>query len=272
MIRRTLDLPILMMAMLSALLLGTWEASCQEFPASVSPATAWYLGHSSFAVEVGAKVLVFDYTLSQGTPSADPRGGGLEDGVIHPADLAGKEVLFFTSHAHGDHYDPVILNLGSEAAATHYIFGWDAGDDAGHHELIGPRASLELDGVRVFTVNSSPDGIPEVAFIVEVEGLWIYHNGDHYTAGTDDLDHLATLTSRVDLAFLPGVARFRDTWVQKGILFLERFHPSVVFPMHLGGREGEADAWLRILRDAGLNPNALVPGHRGDRFDSQPPP
>ena len=32
-------------------------------------------------------------------------------------------------------------------------------------------------------MNSAPDGIPEVAWLVEVGGLWVYHNGDHYLEG-----------------------------------------------------------------------------------------
>ena len=245
------------MTMALAMVLLSWSS-----PA----ATVWYLGHSGFAVEIGQKLLVFDYTPDQGSASSAPNGGGLGDGVIHLDDLRGKDVIVFTSHAHGDHYNPVILGWEEGTSSIHYVFGWRAGDNPRHHYLEGPRATVEIEGVKVFTVNSSPDGVPEVAFLVEVEGLWIYHNGDHYTSGTDDLDYLTGLTSRVDVAFLPGVARFRDTWVEKEILFVERFNPGVVFPMHLGRREGDAEAWIRILRENGLDPTVLAPMKRGDRF------
>jgi len=55
--------------------------------ASPSPLTVWYLGHCGFAVQVGEKLLVFDYLSDMGTPSRDPDAGGLADGVIEPADF-----------------------------------------------------------------------------------------------------------------------------------------------------------------------------------------
>jgi hypothetical protein len=43
-------------------------------------------------VQVGRKLLVFDYLSERGTPAAEPGAGGLDDGTIEPDNLEGLEV------------------------------------------------------------------------------------------------------------------------------------------------------------------------------------
>jgi hypothetical protein len=49
--------------------------------------TVWYLGHCGFAVQVGVRLLVFDYQEEYGTPAIDGGAGGFADGRIDPEDL-----------------------------------------------------------------------------------------------------------------------------------------------------------------------------------------
>lgn len=252
------------------LLLGILLLSPVLIGAMQIPSTVWYLGHSGYAVRVENRLLVFDYTQNQGSPSASPGAGGLADGLIDGSDLEGLEVFVFVTHSHGDHFDRVIHSWASGVGEVHYFFGWAAGSDSGHHSLVGPRATAAVDGVRVWTVNSNPDGVPEVAFLVEVGGLWIYHNGDHYTPDVDDLEYLSSVTPRVDVAFLPGVARYRNSWVEKGISFIERMNPGIVFPMHLANREEGFREWAAIVNREGFTPEIRFPRARGDRFEIGP--
>lgn len=53
-----------------------------------------------------------------------------------------------------------------------------AGDDSSHHYLVGPRAELKSGGLEIATINSHHSGVPEVAWLVKVDGIVLYHNGD----------------------------------------------------------------------------------------------
>jgi L-ascorbate metabolism protein UlaG (beta-lactamase superfamily) len=235
--------------------------------AQSGPLTVWYLGHCGFAVKAGDKVLVFDYVSNLGTPSADPAAGGFDDGTIEAPDLEGLETFVFASHAHRDHFDRAIMDWAGGGEGVHYFFGWEAGDVAEHHYMVGPNASAEVSGVKVYTVNSVPDGIPEVAYLVEVDGMWIYHNGDHFVRNDEDLDYLAGISSEIDLAFVPGFAAPGAPFFEKGMRFLERFKPRIVFPMHRGGDEEAAQEWAQVLADRGMVLDLRFPQARGDRFD-----
>jgi L-ascorbate metabolism protein UlaG (beta-lactamase superfamily) len=233
----------------------------------VTDPTVWYMGHCGFAVQVGARLLVFDYVPNLGTPSPTPGAGGFADGVIEGADLRGLEVFVFASHDHGDHYHPVILDWDDGGRGIHYFFGWQEGDDPSHHYMLGPGATVEVDGVRVYTVTSEPDGIPEVAYLVEVGGLRVYHNGDHFTEGPEDLEYLAGITPEVDVAFVTGVPMPGARFFEKGMAFLERFRPGAVFPMHQGGREEVLEAWAAVPAERNMGLNVLLSRARGDRFE-----
>lgn len=259
-------------------LAGSAQPAASEIPVGPEPlpggsglqnqaVTVWYLGHCGFAVKVGDKLLVFDYVSNLGSPPADPDAGGLDDGTIAPADLEGLEVFVFTSHSHGDHFDRTIMEWAGGGEGVHYFFGWEAGDMADHHYMVGPNASAGVSGVKIYTVNSVPDGIPEVAYLVEIDGIWIYHNGDHFARDDEDLEYLAGISSEIDLAFVPGYAASGAPFFEKEMRFLERFKPRIVFPMHRSGEEEAAREWAQVLSDRGMTLELRFPQARGDRFD-----
>jgi len=226
----------------------------------------WYLGHCGFAVRVGAKLLVFDYLAERGTPSADPDAGGLSDGTIEPADLEGLEVFVFTTHSHGDHYDPVILGWEEEVDDIHYFFGWEAGENPTHHYLVGPRATAEVGGIQIYTINSHHSGVPEVAFLVHVDGRWIYHNGDYRQEYIPDFEYLSTLTDLLDLVFHAGLTNEEWQYTHQALYLLEHFTPGAFFPIHNGGNEEEGAVFSRAMADRGFDTLIPVPRRRGDRW------
>lgn len=231
------------------------------------PLTVWYLGHSGFAVQVGNKLLVFDYQEEYGTPAASRTAGGLEDGMIDPADLQGLDVYVFTSHPHGDHYDPANLEWAQEVDEITYFFGWEADHGPGRHYLAGPRATAEVDGLEVFTINSHHSGVPEVAYLVHVDGRWIYHNGDYLQDYLPDFEYLRTLTDHMDLVFHAGVHEMDIQYGLQAQYLLERFSPATFFPMHYGDEEGRGEEFARIWAERGFDTFIPVPRRRGDRWE-----
>ena len=83
-----------------------------------------------------------------------------------------------------------------------YYFGWKAADDAANHYLVGPQGTYAADGLEIFTINSHHSGVPEVAFLVKVDGLVIYHNGDYRMDYQADFPYLQKYAARFDLVFV----------------------------------------------------------------------
>jgi L-ascorbate metabolism protein UlaG (beta-lactamase superfamily) len=237
------------------------------------PLRVWYLGHSGFAVRSGDRLLVFDYQEEYGTPAADPGVGGLDDGTIEAADLAGLDAYVFTTHPHGDHYDEVILDWEAEAESVEYFFGWEAGENPRHHYLVGPQATSEIDGMEIYTINSHHSGVPEVAFLVHVDGHWIYHNGDYLQNYIPDFEYLNTLTDQLDLVFHAGATNDEWQYTRQARYLLEHFSPDHFFPMHYGNDEadGEGAAFAADVAARGYATQVPVPQRRGDRWELATP-
>ena len=168
-------------------------------------AHVWYLGHCGYAVRTANHLLIFDYQEQRDgrPPKSRPAKPSLAEGWIDPGEIKDLKVRVFTSHSHGDHYDPVILTWKEAVPDIVYHFGWKAADDPSHHYFIGPRAELKADGLEIATINSHHSGVPEVAWLIKVDGLFIYHNGDCQPGDpSTEHDFLRTRTDAIDLAFV----------------------------------------------------------------------
>ncbi len=120
-----------------------------------------------------------------------------------------------------------------------------------------PRATKTLGGMEIFTVNSEHNEIPEVAYLVKVDGLTIYHPGD-YIGRIDgyqaDMAYLLDKAGAVDLAF---IGQFRQA---------ESLKPSVVFPIHAWDREYMYGAFAREAAEKKLPSRVICPENKGDRW------
>jgi len=198
-------------------------------------AIVWYLGHCGYAVRTASHLLIFDYQEQRDgrQPKSRPERPSLAAGWIDPSEIKDLKVRVFVSHSHGDHYDPVILTWKAGVPDIAYHFGWKAADDPSHRYLVGPRAELESDGLEIATINSHHSGVPEVAWLVKVDGLVIYHNGD---CRPDDpvAEHgfLRTKTHVVDLAFVFPVTAPGEKYTVQEEDFFSKFRVKQAFPMH----------------------------------------
>ena len=199
-----------------------------------------YIFHSGFFVETDSACLLFDYY--RGTLPPTPRE---------------KPLYVFSSHGHGDHFSRKIFSLaaGRPGAASggdiHFLLSDDISqggrsripkDCSAFTAFLGPDQHWTDGRLAVRTLQSNDLG---VAFIVEADGMKIYHAGDlnnWWWDGDKEDEKLARHYHRelekirgihFDLAFIPLDPRIKG--YQLGIEdFLLYADADRIFPMHFG--------------------------------------
>jgi len=202
-------------------------------------AAIWYLGTSGWAIKTKSKLLIFDYHVF-GPQADEPL---LVNGHINPKEIKDQDVYVFVTHEHNDHFHPSIFDWKKSIDGIEYILGFTP-EKASEAAILLPREMKTIDGMEVSTIASTDAG---VGFLVKVDGLTIFHAGDHACKQkdlkgpyTDEIDYLADKCSSVDLAFLPitGCGFNDPEAVKNGIFYaLEKLKPDVMFPMHVLGFE-----------------------------------
>jgi len=251
------------------ILLASLEIPVQEDSPKPGGAFIWYLGHCGFAVRTRNHFLIFDYQeLRDGQqPKVRPANPALENGWINPEEIKNLRVCVFTSHSHDDHYDPVVLEWKKWVPEIQYFFGWKASDDTSFHYLVGPRAEYKSGGLEIATINSHHSGVPEVAWLVKVDGMVIYHNGDCQPADpVAEYEFLKTKAARIDAAFVPPVHDVSLKYTIQNMELFRTFSPRLVVPMHvMAGGAMYIDfekGWKSKLPDLSV----AVPMKMGERF------
>jgi ankyrin repeat protein len=212
--------------------------------AGVGPGSAdiWSLGHSSWAIKTRNHFLVFDYG-DIGRRADEPC---LHSGDINPAELAGQKVTVFTSHEHGDHYLPAMFDWRAQVPNINYVLGFRPQNLPNNpsYEYIGPHETKIIDGMKVTTLQANDAG---VGFLVEADGVSIFHPGDHANMQEDmsgpyreEIDALVQKGAHPDIAFSPLVGCGGGTQMAAALgarYVIETMKPRLLFPMH-GGHYG----------------------------------
>lgn len=202
-------------------------------------ATVTYLFHSGYSVETAAHFLVFDYYQPQERLR-----------LLDARRLAAKPPAWvFVSHAHGDHFDPVIFSWDRPERPVTYVLSDDvppAAIPAGLRcHILREGESLRQDGLTVTAYGSSDLGL---SYLVEADGLRLFHAGDlnwwHWKGETaaeqhyaKDLFHekMAALSGqKIDIAFFPVDRRLEEFYCLGAETFARRLQPAWLFPMHFG--------------------------------------
>jgi L-ascorbate metabolism protein UlaG (beta-lactamase superfamily) len=171
-----------------------------------------WLGHSSFRLE-GPTTIYFDpWQLSPGAPAAD---------------------LILISHEHHDHCSPddvaAVRQEGTEivanAAAAKMLGGQVAVVRPGEHIEV---AGVEIEAVPAYNIDKRfhPREAQHVGYVVNVEGVRIYHAGD-----TDHIPEMAEIDC--DVALLPVSGTYVMT-ADEAVAAAADIEPRVVVPMHYG--------------------------------------
>ncbi len=228
----------------------------------------WYTGHSGWVVKTRNHLLIFDYWKQGALPDTP----SMANGTIAVKEIAGLKTTVFSSHSHGDHYMPTIFEWKKEMPDIAYIMGFKPKDQDGYTYL-EPRQEKKLDGMKITTILSNDSGL---GFYVEVDGVGIYHPGDHANRKRDfsgpfkeEIDFLAEKGFKPDIMFAPvSGCGFGDLEaVKQGVYYtIKKLSPRTVFPMHAGGGEERYAAFAREAQKEGFDVPFCCAENSGDVF------
>ena len=133
-----------------------------------------YIKHSGFLVEWEDAACLFDWAEGD-LPAIEPE----------------KRLFVFVSHAHSDHYDPLIFQRVADFPMRTFILSDDIPNIPAGEKVarMGPNrrrvfSAGEKGPLSVTTLGSTDQG---VAFVVNYAGKTVYHAGDlHWWAWPDD--------------------------------------------------------------------------------------
>ncbi|MCD6575553.1 MAG: metal-dependent hydrolase [Nanoarchaeota archaeon] len=203
-----------------------------------------YLGHASFLIESGKKILI-DPFLS-GNPKATAKPSEIEADII------------LVTHGHGDHLGDtveIVKNTGAKVVAIHEIqqFLLKQGVNAIGMNIGG---SIEIDGIKITMVpaihSSSFDdkymGHP-AGFVIRFSDGIVYHAGD--TGIFWDMKLIHELYSP-DIAILP-IGDVYTMGPKEAAKAVELIKPKIVIPMHYGTfpvLTGTPEKFKKLVSDA----------------------
>ncbi|AIF69462.1 metal-dependent hydrolase [Palaeococcus pacificus DY20341] len=185
-----------------------------------------FLGHAAFEIKGKEKTILIDPFLT-GNPSAAAKPEEFE-----------KVDLILITHAHGDHLGDAVAiaqKTGAKIVAMYDIANYLVEGNAGITTIGMNYGPTEVDGVKIVQVpawHSSSNGKYEIGtacgFIVELDGVNIYHAGDTYVF--KDMELFAELYG-IDVALLPIGGHF-TMGPREAAKAVELLKPKYVVPMH----------------------------------------
>ena len=231
-------------------------------------AVVWFLGQSGWAVKTQNHLLIFDYF----SPGENPTKPGLCNGHVSPAEIAGEKVAFFASHGHEDHFTPAIFGWREQVPDVTYFLGLQP-QNAPPYEFLSERMEQSFGDMKVTTIHSTDAG---VGMMVEVDGVTIFHAGDHANGRvglmegfTSEIDYLAGKSVRPDICFLPirGCSLGTPDEVKEGVYYaLKALSPKVFIPMHAGAQGHVYREFIDECQGAFKSIQMVGADNRGDHF------
>ena len=222
-----------------------------------------YHHHSGFSVEVGSILLVFDYW--EGEKGELPAFARLTSGSFS----AYTQVFVFVTHAHPDHLDPVIYTW-MEGNPITYIVASDTPIGIRGKRLAAGDSLLLAKDVRVTAYGSTDLG---VSFLVDIQGLRIFHAGDlnlwHWREESTLREIEAAekafeeavkplVGQHIDLCMFPVDPRMGAMFDAGANYFILSVKPRLLLPMHWQGRSEVAIDFARRSRNKSTEVVALT--------------
>ena len=194
----------------------------------------YYIMHSCFMVELDDRYLLFDYFDKSVVSDVVEFSGCLPE--LDP----NKYLYVFASHSHKDHWCLENLRWADSRDNIKYILSKDIrlgrnylirnGFDLSIKDkiqFVGSMKTYKVDDMVIETLRSTDAG---VAFIVQVNGLNIYHAGDKRMLKP-------ILNRHFDLGFVVMDARMGEDGYFLGMeYFVKNIECDHIFPMHMWGQ------------------------------------
>ncbi|MDD7740183.1 MAG: MBL fold metallo-hydrolase [Lachnospiraceae bacterium] len=201
-----------------------------------------YIKHSGFFLEWDNCGMLFDYWKGQ-----------------LPETALNRELFVFASHAHEDHFNPIIFEWSLQHPNVHYVLSGDIQKKVKRMHIgeipsdrityLRPGEELFLQDqqknpISVRTLRSTDCG---VAFLVRYMGKNYFHAGDLncWTWPDDTKQHRNQMIAeyqreidklqgqRIAAAFLPLDPRMRTEYDRGIRYFLSRVEAEQIYPMHI---------------------------------------
>jgi len=240
-------------------------------PLPQGEAAIWFLGHSGWAVKTQNNLLIFDYFINPRTSA--PLDSCLASGYIKPEELKDLKVTVFSSHSHQDHYNKDIFTWKETIPDIEYVLCFKPGDTDAAYTFIPIHGEQVVRDMKVSTIKSTDlDG----GYLVEVDGLVIFHPGDHANGEDalmdsfkEEVDLIAAKKIPVDILFAPirGCGLGQPNQVKLGVEYMvEAIHPSLFVPMHAGEYSVEYKKFADEFASNGHETTTQWVSAKGDHF------
>ena len=194
------------------------EFENDSFETEKGSARITFIGHATLMIEFNGKVIHVDPVSAQADYSKLP-----------------KADIILVTHEHGDHFDPVVLNLISRPE-TDLVTNESVAAKFGTGKVMKNGDSMTVQGIPVQAVPAynttegrsrfHPKG-RDNGFVLNLGGLLVYIAGD-----TEDIPEMTGLKG-IDVAFLPVNQPYTMTPVQ-AVNAAKQFKPRILYPYHYG--------------------------------------
>jgi L-ascorbate metabolism protein UlaG (beta-lactamase superfamily) len=232
-----------------------------------------YLQHSGWLIRTPGHVLVFDYVESLSPTNELPPELRLSTDSFDQ-----RPVVVFVSHSHADHFFPGVAAWAAKHPGTQFVVGWP-GSGLPEAKVMQPREVWSSNGLRVAAIAAGDEG---VGFLVSVDGLTVFHGGDH-ARWVDAIDQpfmaeimwLKQQQQSIDIAMFAiatgGPCEPRPA-IWEGVRAAAReLAPRVLIPMHVGCPE-RLDVYERFRGEFAQQlpgTQVVAPSRLGQKFQYQ---
>lgn len=238
-----------------------------------------YASYSGWIIETSNHIVVFDYIETPPAYSgiqSDDLLHTIENGYIDKDFMQDRKVIVLTSHAHTDHYDPVIQEWENWNEDTQYYFGWEVEATENRLSLTDYRENVIEENYKIYTVNHPFTAVdnPEVAYLLEIDGLTIFHSGDLSVSDPEirpefksNIDYLAEINNDVDFAFISMARGWYGNFTNGGDIYtMQTLNPKIVFPQHYPNSPINYELFAEEALEKGVDTIFGIAENRGDTW------
>lgn len=204
----------------------------------------WYLNGlygQGYAVKTRNHLLVFDAMSFDYSPK-----GKLANGKLKPEELSDQNIIWMVSKALGLSYNAKPLEVSVPVQDIHFVFDSKPANFKDFDTISGlcyiavPNDSLNIHGVQIHTIPVSGHGYggaTGVGYLVEADGLKIFHSGFHAVDNNDSqikeykkqIDFLKRF-GPVDFAFIT-VAGHLSAAYEPYYYMIDQLSPKAIYLM-----------------------------------------